>query len=332
MREPYFWRVTDKRSRAAAPMSKLLMTPLSMLYRYAGQRRIRTTTPVDAGLPVVCIGNLTLGGAGKTPVTEIVRAHYTAKGLRAASLSRGYRGSLEGAHRVDPTRHTAGEVGDEPLMLSASGESWISVDRPVGARAMKADGVQLIVMDDGHQNPTLKKDLSVVVIDAGNPFGNGHVFPKGPLRERVSDGLARADGVVLMGDGDIPEALAVFAGPVLRARLVSLAPLPPGRYVAFAGIGRPARFFDALQKQPGVDLAEGAPYPDHHMFTSDDLDFLMKLATERNAQLVTTDKDHVRLPAGMKAKVLRSSVRAQFDDPTALAALLDTVPLDGALP
>jgi tetraacyldisaccharide 4'-kinase len=323
MREPYFWQVTDKRSRASAPMTKLLLTPLSVLYRHAGQRRIRTTTPEDSGLPVVCIGNLTLGGTGKTPVTEIVRAHYVARGLRAASLSRGYRGALEGAHRVDPATHTAADVGDEPLMLSASGESWVSKDRPEGARAMKANSVQLIVMDDGHQNPTLKKTLSLVVIDSSNPFGNGHVFPKGPLRERVADGLSRADGVVLMGEGETPEALANFAGQVLRAKLVALAPLPPGRYVAFAGIGRPVRFFDALQKQPGIELSEGAPYPDHHMFTPHDLKFLMKLASERNAQLVTTDKDHVRLPADMKAKVMRSSVKAQFEDPAALAALLN---------
>lgn len=332
MREPYFWQVTDKRSRASAPMTKLLLTPLSMLYRHVGARRIRTTIPEDAGLPVVCIGNLTLGGTGKTPVTEIVRAHYASKGLHVGSLSRGYRGSLEGPVRVDTGLHTAAEVGDEPLMLSASGESWISKDRVAGARAMKAAGVQLIVMDDGHQNPTLKKALSLVVIDSSNAFGNGHVFPKGPLRERIADGLARADGVVLMGDGETPATLTVFSGPVLRARLVSLAPLPPGRYVAFAGIGRPARFFDALQKQPGVELSEGAPYPDHHMFTPHDLKFLMKLAAERNAQLVTTDKDHVRLPADMQAKVMRASVKAQFEDPPALAALLDTVLLDRALP
>lgn len=325
MREPYFWSVTDKRSRAAAPMSKLLMTPLSMIYRWAGERRIRRTIPEDIGVPVICIGNLTLGGTGKTPITDAVRAHFSAKGIRAASLSRGYRGSLEGAHRVDPARHTASEVGDEPLMLSALGESWVSKDRPAGARAMKADGVQLIVMDDGHQNPTLKKSLSIVVIDASNPFGNGHVFPKGPLREPAAIGLARADAVVLMGDGDLPDALDGFTKPILRARLVPLAPLPPGRYVAFAGIGRPARFFDALQKQPGVELAEGAPYPDHHMFTPHDLDFLMKLSSERDAQLVTTDKDHVRLPAEMKARVLRSSVKAQFEDAAAFASLLDRV-------
>lgn len=323
MREPFFWSVTDKRSRASAPMTKLVLTPVSMLYRWAGARRIRTTAPEDVGIPVICIGNLTLGGTGKTPITQAVRDYYVSKGLRAASLSRGYRGSLEGAHRVDPARHTAAETGDEPLMLSASGETWISKDRPAGARAMKTDGVQLIVMDDGHQNPTLKKTLSLVVIDASNPFGNGHVFPKGPLRERVADGLTRADAVILMGAGQTPEALATFAGPILRARLVPLAPLPPGRYVAFAGIGKPARFFDALQKHPGVELAEGAPYPDHHMFTPYDLNFLMTLATERNAQLVTTDKDHVRLPESMKANVLRASVRAEFENPAALASLLD---------
>jgi tetraacyldisaccharide 4'-kinase len=323
MREPYFWSVTDKRSRAAAPVTKLLLTPLSMLYRWAGARRIANAAPEDAGIAVVCIGNLTLGGTGKTPITKLVRDYYSSKGIRAASLSRGYRGSLEGAHRVDASKHSAAEVGDEPLMLAASGETWISKDRPAGARAMKADGVQLIVMDDGHQNPTLKKQLSLVVVDSTSPFGNGHIFPKGPLRERVSDGLARADGVVLMGDGELPEAFAKFSGPILRARLVPLAPLPPGRYVAFAGIGKPARFFDALRMQPGVDLADGAPYPDHHMFTSYDLDFLMKLAADHNAQLVTTDKDHVRLPEVMKAKVLRSSVKAEFEDPAALAELLE---------
>ncbi len=325
MREPYFWTVTDRRTRASAPMTKLLLTPVSMLYRWAGERRIAKAEPVDCGLPVVCIGNLTLGGAGKTPVTDAVRAHYAGRGIRAASLSRGYRGSLTGADRVDPARHTAAEVGDEPLMLSMSGESWISKDRPEGARAMKADGVQLVVMDDGHQNPTLKKTLSVVVIDAANPFGNRHIFPKGPLRERVADGLARAQAVVLMGDGEMPAELNGFAGTVLRARLEPLAPLPPGLYVAFAGIGRPARFFDSLQKQPGVELSDGVPFPDHHVFSPSDLSFLTKLAGERRAKLVTTDKDHVRLPKDIQDKVMRASVHAKFEDEAALARLLDGV-------
>lgn len=325
MREPSFWLVADKRARASAPMLKLLLTPLSMIYRHAGRRRIATTTPEDAGLPVVCIGNLTLGGAGKTPVTAAVRAHFAGKGLRTASLSRGYKGSIIGPARVDASVNTAAEVGDEPLMLAASGEAWISKDRPAGARAMKQDGVALIVMDDGHQNPTLKKSISIVVIDAANPFGNGHVFPKGPLREPVAEGLARADGVVLMNDGEMPAALNGFKGVVLRARLAPLAPLPPGRYIAFAGIGRPERFFDSLQKQEGVELAEGVPFPDHHAFTASDIAYLMKLSKERDARLVTTDKDHVRLPADVKAQVTRASVEAKFEDQAAFAALLDRV-------
>ncbi|MEQ1608237.1 MAG: tetraacyldisaccharide 4'-kinase [Hyphomonadaceae bacterium] len=325
MREPHFWTVTDKRSRASAPMIKLLLTPLSMIYTWAGKRRIANATPEDVGVPVVCIGNLTLGGAGKTPVTAAARKYYLSKGLKAASLSRGYGGNMEGPLRVDPGVHAAGEVGDEPLMLAASGEAWISKDRPLGATSMKLDGVQIIVMDDGHQNPSLRKSLSIVVVDAANPIGNGHVFPKGPLREPVAEGLARADAVVLMGDGETPAALKNFSGVVLRARLVPLAPLPPGRYIAFAGIGRPERFFDSLQKQEGVELAEGVPFPDHHAFTRSDIDYLMKLSKERVARLVTTDKDHVRLSPELKDHVLRASVEAKFEDEPAFAALLARV-------
>lgn len=325
MREPHFWTVTDSRTRAAAPVLKLVLSPLAAVYRIAGQRRIAGAEPVDCGLPVICIGNLTLGGAGKTPLTERVRAHYVSAGIRAASLSRGYRGSLTGVSRVDPARHTAGEVGDEPLMLSVSGESWISKDRPAGAAAMKTDGVQLIVMDDGHQNPSLKKTLSVVVIDATNPFGNGHVFPKGPLRERVADGIARADAIVMMGEGPAPPALSGFGGILLRARLEPQASLPPGRYVAFAGIGRPVRFFDSLQAQEGIQLIEGVPYPDHYCFSHADFGFLTRLAAERDARLVTTEKDFVRLPADMKDKVMRQRVRVHFEDEPAFSRLLSGV-------
>ena len=325
MREPWFWRVTDKHSRASAPMTKLLLTPASMIYSWAGKRRIETATPEDVGLPVVCIGNLTLGGAGKTPITAAVREHLTARGKRTASLSRGYGGSQVGPLKVDPKAHTASDVGDEPLMLAATGEAWISKDRLEGAKAMKADGVAAIVMDDGHQNPALKKALSIVVIDASEPFGNGYVFPKGPLREPVPRGLSRADAVVLMGEGAAPPHLKDFGKPILRARLAPLAKLVPGRYVAFAGIGRPERFFDSLQKQEGVELAEAVPYPDHHVFQRSDLDYLMKLVTERGARLITTDKDHVRLPPAMKTTVLRASVEARFEDEAALAALLARV-------
>jgi tetraacyldisaccharide 4'-kinase len=325
MREPHFWRDYDPKSRDSAPVLRLLLTPLAMAYSWAGKRRLDKVAPQDAGLPVVCVGNLTLGGAGKTPVTAVVRKYFAKKELHVASLSRGYGGNEEGPLKVDAAKHSAKDVGDEPLMLAASGEAWIAKDRLAGAKAMKAAGVDVVVMDDGHQNPNLKKALSIVVIDAAEPFGNGHVFPKGPLREPVARGLLRADAIVLMGDGEIPLPVRGFARAVLRAHLAPLAKLAPGRYVAFAGIGRPERFFDGLQKIEGVELVESVPYPDHHVFAAADLDYLMKLSSERDARLITTDKDHVRLPPDMKAKVLRASVEAKFEDEAALAALLDRV-------
>jgi tetraacyldisaccharide 4'-kinase len=242
-----------------------------------------------------------------------------------ASLSRGYGGSETGPLKVDTTKHTTAQVGDEPMMLAALGESWISKDRVAGAKAMKADGVQVIVMDDGHQNPTLRKALSIIVIDAAEPFGNGSVFPKGPLREPAARGLARADGVVLMGDGEIPPEVMASGKPTLRAHLAPLAKLKPGRYVAFAGIGRPQRFFDGLRAVPDIELVEAVPYPDHHVFSAADLDYLMKLGNELDAKLLTTDKDHVRLSPEMKTKVMRASVEAKFEDEAAFIALLDRV-------
>ena len=322
MREPYFWSVTDRRSRASAPMTKLLLSPLAMAYRIAGERRVRSTTPEDVGLPVVCIGNLTLGGAGKTPITEAVRAHYDGRGLRAASLSRGYRGSLKGVHRVDPAHNTFREVGDEPLMLSASGETWVSKDRPAGALAMKADGVQVIVMDDGHQNPTLNKSLSIVVVDAGNAFGNGHVFPKGPLREPVATGFARAHALVMIG-ADANAAAFGFGGPVLRADLVptdkaAWAGVP---VVAFAGIGRPQKFFDTLASL-GAALRGTYPFADHHAYKRRQIERLLIIAKEQHAVLVTTEKDFVRVPADLAAQIRTVPVELRFADPPALLRLL----------
>lgn len=325
MNEPWFWRKLDPKSRASAPLTRLALTPLAMAYSWAGKRRLERVTPEDVGIPVICIGNLTLGGAGKTPVTAAVRQRLAARELRVASLSRGYGGSETGPLKVDPAQHTSAQVGDEPMMLAALGESWISKDRVWGAKAMKTDGVQVIVMDDGHQNPTLKKALSIVVIDAAEPFGNGSVFPKGPLREPVARGLARAVGVVLMGDGEIPAEVRASGKPALRAHLAPLAKLKPGRYVAFAGIGRPQRFFDSLRAMPDIELAEAVPYPDHHVFSPSDLDYLMKLGKELDAKLLTTDKDHVRLSPERRAQVQRASVEAKFEDEAALLALLDRV-------
>jgi tetraacyldisaccharide 4'-kinase len=322
MKAPHFWSAgLDPRSREAAPLTRLLLTPLAFAYRMGVQRKLKRALPVSADIPVICVGNLTVGGVGKTPVVAAIRSVLVARGIRAATLSRGYGGNVHGVARVQPGTHTAADVGDEPLMLAASGESWIGRDRVAAARAMQADGVQVIVMDDGHQNPSLHKDLSLVVIDAAAPFGNGHLLPKGPLREPVADGLARAQGIILMGAGEVPASVLLAAAPALRATVEPVDAMPQGPLVAFAGIGRPLKFFDAL-KAAGADLREAVGYGDHHVYSEGELKFLHKLASHHGARLITTTKDHVRLSQPEQLRVLAFPVAARFEDASALDVLL----------
>lgn len=322
MKAPHFWSAgLDPKSREAAPLTRALLTPLAALYDAGLRRKLARANPAQVDAKVICVGNLTTGGVGKTPVVEAIRARLAAEGSRAASLSRGYGGRLKGPLRVDPAIHTADETGDEPLMLAATGESWIGRDRAHAARAMTAAGVQVIVMDDGHQNPSLAKHLSFVVIDAEAPFGNGYLLPKGPLREPVVSGLARSDAVILMGDGPVPAAVTVSRKPVLRARLVPCGAPPSGPLVAFAGIGRPVKFFDALIAS-GADVRDAIPFGDHHAYAAHDLAHLTALSADHGAKLVTTSKDHVRLPPAMKAQVHVFAVTLQFESPEALDALL----------
>ncbi|PKP80732.1 MAG: tetraacyldisaccharide 4'-kinase [Alphaproteobacteria bacterium HGW-Alphaproteobacteria-18] len=322
MKAPYFWSAgLDPRSREAAPLTRLLLTPFSMIYLWALRRKLARAAPETAPIPVVCIGNLTTGGAGKTPVTEAIRNRINERGLRAASLSRGHGGSQRGPLKVDPARHVYGEVGDEPLLLAQSGEAWIGRARPEAARAMAADGADIIVMDDGHQNPSLKKDLTLIVIDAGAPFGNGHVLPKGPLREKVPEGLARAQAVVLMGEGPVPRDVIASGLPVLRARLAPVSRAPAGPLVAFAGIGRPQKFFDSLAEAGGT-VADAVPFADHHPYGKGDIQFLRRLAKDHSAHLITTSKDHVRLPPEVRQEIHAWPVTALFEDIAALDAVL----------
>ncbi len=322
MKAPYFWNAgLDPRSREAAPLTRAMLTPLAALYRYGVKRKLRNAQPAHVEIPVICVGNLTVGGVGKTPIVTAIRARLVADGRRAASLSRGYGGTLEGPLHVDPDKHSAKDVGDEPLMLAQSGESWIGADRPAAARAMQAAGVQVIVMDDGHQNPSLAKDISILVIDAAAPFGNGYLIPKGPLREPVDFGLARADAVILMGDGEIPLPVAQSGRPVYRAKLAAISALPAGPLIAFAGIGRPLKFFDAL-KDAGAQLSEGISYGDHHVYSEGDLRYLRSLAKSHEAALITTDKDYARLHPEQRTSIETFSVQAEFDTPDALDKLL----------
>lgn len=321
MRPPEFWRA-DASGRDTALALRALLTPISWAYAWAAAQRIRTTTSRHAPVPVICVGNFTLGGAGKTPVTRAIRAKL---GPQAHTLSRGYGGRLEGPLRVTPDMD-AREVGDEPLLHATDGPAWIARNRVAGALAAAQAGARAIVMDDGFQNPTLAKDLSIIAVDAGFGIGNGQVFPAGPLRERLSDGLARADAIVLLASGDDeidPTApwLSHFRRPVLRARVEAVGAPPEGPLVAFAGLARPEKFFDTLSALK-ADVEEALPFPDHHDFDERDLALLDTIAEERNARLITTEKDAARLAPEWRARVLTLPVRARFEDEAALDSLL----------
>lgn len=322
MKGPHFWSAgLDPSSREAAPLTRALLTPLTWLYLWGFNRKLANAVPERVSAKVICIGNLTAGGAGKTPVAEVIRERIAARGLRTATLSRGHGGREPGPLRVDTAVHTFRDVGDEPLLLAATGEAWAGRDRPAAAKAMVTAGVQAILMDDGHQNPSLAKDFTFIVIDAGAPFGNGHVLPKGPLREPVASGLARADAVILMGEGPVPAKVNACGKPVLRAHLKATDAAPSGPLVAFAGIGRPQKFFDSL-KAAGADVKDEVPFADHHPYTAGDLSLLKDLAARDGARLITTSKDLVRLPAEMRTTTLVFPVKAAFDDEAALDALL----------
>lgn len=331
---PRWWYTRDP---APGRVVRLLLTPASWIWSAVTARRIARTVPIDPGPPVICVGNLTVGGTGKTPVVrELLRRIPGAHGL-----SRGYGGSEAGPLKVDPARHSARQVGDEPLMLAADAPIWISRDRPAGARAAASDGARAVILDDGHQNPSLAKALSLVVVDGETrdgawPLGDGRVFPAGPLREPLAAGLARADAAILMLPADLaapdPDLMAVFAGkPVLIARLAPAAPPPSGPQLGFAGIGMPWKVERAL-KAAGCDLVDFASFPDHHLCDEATLNALARRAEAYGAGLVTTEKDWVRLPPSWRTRVSAWPVKAVFDDEAALEAILAAALREGEGP
>lgn len=321
---PRWWYVRDNPPGA---VTRFVLTPISWIWAAVTARKIATARPVDPGVPVICVGNLTVGGTGKTPIVrELLKRIPGAHGL-----SRGYGGREPGPLRVDPAAHTAAQVGDEPLMLATDAPFWISRDRPAGARAAAQAGARSIVMDDGHQNPTLKKTLSLVVVDGETrnnewPFGDGAVFPAGPMREPLKVGLARADAVVLLLPADLPvpdpDLRALFGDkPVLVARLEPAAPPPSGRQLGFAGVGKPWKVERSL-KAAGCDLADFVAFPDHGEYDEATLKALAAQAQALEAGLVTTEKDWVRLPPAWRERIVAWPVRARFEDEAALDALL----------
>jgi len=339
MRAPDFWN--HKQGRQAAPFIRTVLGPLGWIYGQVTARRIATTTPYDPGIPVICVGNASVGGVGKTPITAYLLESLTRMGIKAVGLSRGYGGREKGPILVN-RKHTFKDIGDEPMLLARKGPVWISAGRDDGARAavgaltgFSKTGAEVIIMDDGHQNPLVKKTLSLLVVDAEIGFGNERVFPAGPLREPVAAALARTDAVILMKptpDYQVSDYLLAQLKPlpVIAAHLAPYAQLPQdkngqkAKLYAFAGIGRPNKFFDALIRA-GAELVEGQPYPNHYAYKDTDMKNLIDLAREDEATLITTEKDYVRIPKGFQKHVAVWPVSVQFEDELNLRRILHPI-------
>ena len=316
MKAPAHWHRTGALS--------LALMPLSWCVAMGGRARRAWANPSRPPIPVICIGNLVAGGAGKTPVAIGVADALSRHGRAVHFLSRGYGGREGGPLRVEPDRHTHEDVGDEPLLLARRAPTWIARDRASGAASAANEGAEIVVMDDGFQNPSIDKDLSLVVVDGGYGFGNGHVMPAGPLREPLADGLGRADAVILMEPDDVGIAAALPATvPVLRAALRPTQPdsLRGKPVYAFAGIGRPEKFFATLRDM-GAILAGTRDFPDHHTYSDAETGELIAAARQAAAIPVTTEKDAVRLPSEVRADVTVVRVEMAWDDERALETLL----------
>lgn len=319
MRAPGFW---EGRGGGLLP---LLLSPVSALYGAATARKMRRPG-WRAPVPVICCGNATAGGSGKTTVALDLGRRLANRGIAVHFLLRGYGGSLRGPVRVDPAVHDSTLVGDEALLLAAERPAWISADRAAGARAAVAAGAQAIVMDDGLQNPTLEKDLSLLIVDGGYGFGNGCIIPAGPLREPVRAAAARARAAVLIG-ADEAGAAALLPPelPVIRAALKPgpEATLLAGQPVfAFCGIANPNKFFATLA-EAGVVMAGREAFADHYPFDEGDMRDLLAQADALRAVPVTTRKDFVRIPPAFRSRVTVVTVRLEWAEPTQIEALLE---------
>jgi tetraacyldisaccharide 4'-kinase len=344
---PPWWYATGQTG-----LTVRMLQPISRIVTAFGERRWQRTAPYHARLPVICIGNFTVGGTGKTPLALHIAELLTVRGERPVFLTRGYGGRLAGPHLVDATTNTSGDVGDEALLLARNHPTVVARDRALGGKyidglAARDGGPTVIIMDDGLQNPALAKNLTIAVVDGRRGIGNGHVLPAGPLRAPLPAQMGRTDAIIVntpqSGTPDTNngrDARAAdwlrqqFTGPVLDARPEvsgDTAWLVGQRWVAFAGIGNPARFYDLLRHH-GADVADTISFGDHHAFTYADAARVLAVAKQFGAGLVTTEKDWVRLSGGSALGELRDASRVlpirlhlEPRDGLRLASLIETM-------
>lgn len=302
--------------------------PFSWIYGWLVRKKFDLYFPVPMEKPVICVGNLVAGGAGKTPVVLSLADLLKDKGYNPHLLTRGYGGRESGPLQVSPGRDTAFDVGDEALLLIEKAPSWVSTNRPLGAQEAMDSGANIVVMDDGFQNPVIYKDFSFLVIDGAVGFGNRQVMPAGPLREPLLFGLGRADAIVLIGEDKTGVADYIgrhTAVPILRATLAADENNPDIRnkkVFAFAGIGRPEKFKETLEAA-GAQIEGWAAFPDHFPYDEEDLQEIVTTAEACPALLVTTTKDHVRLPNNLRQKILKFSVHLVWQNPDEVVPLIE---------
>jgi len=322
MRTPTWWNTRSMLAHS--------LRPLSALYALGFRLDRALNAAQHAVLPVVGIGNLTAGGAGKTPATLAVVALLRSMGATPHIISRGYGGNIRTIHRVDPATDRAADVGDEPLLLAAHAPTWIGRDRLTSIAAAKAAGATIVVADDAMQHHRLYKDLQLLVVDAGFGFGNGLLLPAGPLREPLQSALARANQLILHIGPLSHDQRAAYGQncPVLQATFQPVgdqAALMQGRWLAFAGIARPQKFYDTL-RQMGVHVAGTQDFADHHPFAPHELEALAQTAKAQGLSLITTEKDWMRLSPEWRETISFLPVQLVLADDTALrhafAALL----------
>lgn len=318
MKAPRFWNESEKSIISA------LLIPVSALYSLADKIKRRRGSETKLPVPVICIGNVVAGGAGKTPVAISIAEFLIAEGWKVHFLSRGYGGHYEGPLQVVLGGHTANDVGDEPLLLASVAPTWVAKNRAAGGIAAFEAGAEIILMDDGFQNTSIKKDLSFLVFDGGYGIGNGRILPAGPLRENVSAALNRADAVTVIGDGVDLKFLTDIELPIFKAKIVphSLqSELVGEKVVAFAGIGRPEKFFNSLT-EAGAEIVDAVSFPDHYKFDQDDIIKLVEKAARHGAALVTTRKDFVRLPEDARMMTTVFDIDLVYENPKLVQSLL----------